>query len=295
MATKRKATTKGVTTRSMRTMKPANDIIEIKIPSPKPSPIPTPILRNSFQTTPLLNSSRLLIMLEKSFEEIISEFNEKFQKIDARSDQFEINLNNYTNTEKPTNFSENLTNKVIELNETILALRSENVQRLEKICLLETKSPPKNDSNEQQNICYQVPVSDSFSTLRNMGDHEGTSVLTENSSSEGLQLVEWTKVAKKNPTKKENPQPKPTLLPTLSTTLSPSKFTQEVHQTKTPPINTSPSTIVRESSNQHPTNRKRKLFAVGDSHLKRLGKQLFNYSIRDTHTVIKTFDGATTK
>ena len=71
--------------------------------------------------------------------------------------------------------------------------------------------------------------------------------------------------------------------------------TQEVHQTKTPPISTSPSTIVRESSYQHPTNRKRKLFVVGDSHLKRLSKQLFNYSIRDTHAVIKNFDGATTK
>ena len=67
-------------------------------------------------------------MLEKSFEDIISEFNEKFQKIDERFDQLEINFNNYTNTEKPTNLSENLTNKVIELNETILALRSENVQ-----------------------------------------------------------------------------------------------------------------------------------------------------------------------
>ena len=67
-------------------------------------------------------------MLEKSFENIISEFNEKFQKIDERFDQLEINFNNYTNTEKPTNLSENVTNKVIELNETILALRSENVQ-----------------------------------------------------------------------------------------------------------------------------------------------------------------------
>ena len=128
MATKRKATTKEVTTRSMRKMKLANDITKIKRPSPKPSLIPTPILRNSFQTTPLSNSSRLPIMLEKSFEDIISEFNEKFQKIDERFDQLEINFNNYTNTEKPINLSENLTNKVIELNETILALRSENVQ-----------------------------------------------------------------------------------------------------------------------------------------------------------------------
>ena len=47
MATKRKTTTKGVTTSSMSTMKPANDITEIKRPSPKPSLIPTPILRNS--------------------------------------------------------------------------------------------------------------------------------------------------------------------------------------------------------------------------------------------------------
>ena len=185
MATKRKTTTKGVTTRSMRKMKPANDITEIKNPFPEPSLIPTPILRNSFQTTPLSNSSRLPIMLEKSFEDIISEFNEKFQKIDERFDQLEINFNNYTNTEKPTNLSENLTNKVIELNETILALRSENAQLLEKIRLLETKSPPNNDSNEQQNIYYQVPVSHSFSTLRNMEHHEGTLVLPENSSSEG--------------------------------------------------------------------------------------------------------------
>ena len=93
-------------------------------------------------------------MLEKSSEDIISEFNEKFQKIDERFDQLEINFNNYTNTEKPTNLSEKLTNKVIELNETILALRSENAQLLEKIGSLETKSPPNNDSNEQQNICY---------------------------------------------------------------------------------------------------------------------------------------------
>ena len=248
MATKRKTTTKGVTTRSMRKMKPANDITEIKNPFPEPSLIPTPILRNSFQTTPLSNSSRLPIMLEKSFEDIISEFNEKFQKIDERFDQLEINFNNYTNTEKPTNLSENLTNKVIELNETILALRSENAQLLEKIRLLETKSPPNNDSNEQQNIYYQVPISNSFSTLRNTGNHEDTSVLTGNSSSEGLQLIEWTKVTKENPKKKENPQPKPTLLLTLSPTLSSSKPTEEVHQTKTPPINTSPPTIVRESS-----------------------------------------------
>ena len=123
MATKRKTTSKGVANRSMCTMKPANDIIEIKRPSPKPSLIPTPILHNSFQTTLLLNSSRIPIMLEKSLEDIISEFNEKFQKIDERFDQLEINFNNYTNTEKPINLSENLTNKVIELNETILALR----------------------------------------------------------------------------------------------------------------------------------------------------------------------------
>ena len=149
-----------------------------------------------------------------------------------------------------------MTNKVIQLNELILALRSENAQLLEKIRLLETKSLPNNDFNEQQNTCYQAPVSNSFSTLRNMDDHGKNSVLTENSSSEGLQLVEWTKVTKKNPNKKENPQPKPTLLRTLSLSLSPSKSTQEVHQTKIPPINISPSTIVRESSNQHPTNRK---------------------------------------
>ena len=119
----------------------------------------------------------------------------------------EINFNNYTNTEKPTNLSENLTNKVIELNETILALRSENAQLLEKIGLLETKSPPNNDSNEQQNIYYQVSVSNSFSTLRNMGNHEDTSVLTENSSSEGLQLVEWTKVRKKIQRKRKTHNP----------------------------------------------------------------------------------------
>ena len=125
---------------------------------------------------------------------------------------------------------------------------SHYIQTSQLICIAETKSPPNNDSNEQQNIYYQVPISNSFSTSRNMDNHEGTSVLTENSSSEGLQLIEWTKVTKKNPKKKENPQPKPNLLPTLSPTLSSSKSTQEVHQTKTPPINISPSTIVRELS-----------------------------------------------
>ena len=50
-------------------------------------------------------------MLEKSFEDIISEFNEKFQKIDERFDQLQINFNNYTNTDETTNLSENLTNK----------------------------------------------------------------------------------------------------------------------------------------------------------------------------------------
>ena len=45
---------------------------------------------------------------------------------------------------------------------------------------------------------------------------------------------------KKNVKKKENPQPEPTL--------SPTKSTQEVHQIKTPPINTSLSPIVRKSS-----------------------------------------------
>ena len=88
-------------------------------------------------------------------------------------------------------------NKVIELDEIILALGSENAQLLEKIRLLEINSPPNNDSNEQQNIYYQVPVSNSFSTLRNMDNHEDTSVFTEHSSSEGLQLVEWTKVYEK--------------------------------------------------------------------------------------------------
>ena len=232
----------------MRKMKPTNDITEIKRPSTKPSLIPTPMLSISFQATPLFNSSRLPIMLEKSFEDIISEFNKKFQKIDERFDQLQINFNNCTNIEKPTNISENLTNKEIKLNKTILALRSENAQLLEKIRLLETKSPPNNDSNEQQNIYYQVPISNSFSTLRNTDNHEDTSVLTGNSSSEGLQRIEWTKVTKENPKKKENPQPKPTLLLTLSPTLSSSKPTEEVHQTKTPPINTSPPTIVRESS-----------------------------------------------
>ena len=95
--------------------------------------------------------------------------------------------------------------------------------------------------------------------------------------------------------KKSKEKGKPTtLFPSLSPTLSPSKSTQEVHQTKTPPINTSPSTIVRESSNQNPTNRKRKLFVVGDSHLKRLSKHLLNYSIRNTYVVIKNFDVPTT-
>ena len=116
---------------------------------------------------------------------------------------------------------------------------------------------------------------------------EDTSVLTKHSPSEGLQLVEWAKVTKKNPKKMENPQPKPTL--------SPTKFTQEFHQIKTPSTNKSPSPIVRESSYQHPANRKRKLFVVGDSHLKRLSKQLFNYPIRDTHAVIQNFDGAVRK
>ena len=50
-------------------------------------------------------------MLEKSFEDIISEFNETFQKIDERFDQLQINFNNYTNTEKLTNLAENLTIK----------------------------------------------------------------------------------------------------------------------------------------------------------------------------------------
>ena len=82
METKRKTTAKGVTTRSMRTMKPVNDFTEIKRSSPKPLLIPTPILHNSFQTTALLNSSRLPIKLEKYFKDIILEFNKKFQKID---------------------------------------------------------------------------------------------------------------------------------------------------------------------------------------------------------------------
>ena len=90
----------------MHKMKPAEDITEIKRSSPKPSLIPTQILCNSFQTTPLLNSSRLPIMLEKSFKDIISEFNEKFQKTDEYFDQLQINFNNYTNAEKPTNLSQ---------------------------------------------------------------------------------------------------------------------------------------------------------------------------------------------
>ena len=34
---------------------------------------------------------------------------------------------------------------------------------------------------------------------------------------------------------------------------------------------------------------------MGDSHLERLSKQLFNYSIRDTHAVIRNFYGTTTR
>ena len=237
MTTKRKTTANGVTTRSMHKMKPANYITEIKRPSPSPWRIPTLILRNSFQTTPLLNSLRLPILLVKSFEGIISELKEKFQKIDERFDQLQINFNNYTNTEKQTNLSVNLTNKEIEINEIISVLISENAQILDKIHLLETKALQNNDSNEQQHIYYQVPVSNSFSTFINMENHEGDSILTENYLSEGLPLGQWTKVTNKNPKKKENSQPKPT----LSTT----KSTQEVHQIKTPPINTSPSPIVR--------------------------------------------------
>ena len=90
----------------MHKMKPAKDITEIKRSSPKPSLISTLILCNSFQTTPLLNSSRLPIMLEKSFKDIISEFNEKFQKTDECFDQLQINFNNYTNAKKPTNLSQ---------------------------------------------------------------------------------------------------------------------------------------------------------------------------------------------
>ena len=200
-------------------MKRANDITETKRPSPKPSLIPAPILCNSFQTTPLLNSSGLPIMLEKSFEDIISEFNKKFQKIDERFDQLQINFNNCTNIEKPTNISENLTNKEIKLNKTILALRSENAQLLEKIRLLETKSPPNNDSNEQQNIYYQVHVSNNFSNLRNMGNDEETSVLTENFSSEGLQLVEWTKSYEKKSKEKGKPTTQTYLIAYLVTYL----------------------------------------------------------------------------
>ena len=91
----------------------------------------------------------------------------------------------------------------------------------------------------------------------------------------------------KNSKKKENQQPKPNL--------SPMKSTQGVNQIKAPPINTSPSPIVCESSSQHLANCKRKLFVVSDSHLKRLSKQFFNYSIRDTHAAIKYFDATTTK
>ena len=115
---------------------------------------------------------------------------------------------------------------------------------LKKIHLLEAKSPPNNDSNEQQYIYYHVPVSNSFSALSNKDNHEDTSVLTEHSSSEGLHLGEWTNVTKKNPKKNKNPQPKPTL--------SPTKFTQEVHQIETATTNISPSPIVRESYYQHP-------------------------------------------
>ena len=57
-------------------------------------------------------------------------------------------------------------------------------------------------------------------------------------------------------------------------TLSPTKSTQEVRQIKTSPINTSSSPIARKSSYQHPANRKRKIFVVGDSHLERLNKFL---------------------
>ena len=54
-------------------------------------------------------------MLEKSFEDIISEFDEKFQKIDKRFDQLELISTIIPILRKLTNLSENLANKVIEL------------------------------------------------------------------------------------------------------------------------------------------------------------------------------------
>ena len=56
---------------------------------------------------------------------------------------------------------------------------------------------------------------------------------------------------------------------------------------KSSPINTFSSPIVREPSHQYPTKPKKKISVLGDSHLKRLSKQLFNYSIRYTYPVIK--------
>ena len=54
-------------------------------------------------------------MLEKSLEDIIPEFNEKFQKIDKRFDQLELISTIIPILRKLTNLSENLANKVIEL------------------------------------------------------------------------------------------------------------------------------------------------------------------------------------
>ena len=52
-----------------------------------------------------------------------------------------------------------------------------------------------------------------------MDNHEDTSVLTENSSSEGLQLVEWKKVTEKQSKEKGKPTTQTYLIAYLATYL----------------------------------------------------------------------------
>ena len=70
---------------------------------------------------------------------------------------------------------------------------------------------------------------------------------------------------------------------------------------KPPPLRTESAVAVDKNKSVHqmntignPNNNK-KLLVCGDSHVKRLSKRLLNNSLKKSHAVLKTFDGANIK
>jgi len=130
---------------------------------------------------------------------------------------------------------------------------------------------------------YTIPVENSFSAL-------------DVDTSTDFQIMATTSKSKiKTPTNKssKNNVKKATfdysLKPTEQTSI-PTKRTL-THQYSAIP------TTTQKNNNISPKNKKIKIFVIGDSHVKRLNKELFNYSLNEGvgNAFLKHFDSANTK